>query len=471
MQKLIVMVLVSLIALPLCSQTENAAQQSPVPAMVGINNSATPAESYNLDKSEDRMVTPPPVSGQAYPVMLASESRSNYVRAGLSFTGAYTDNVLGTVPSSRPISDESYSMEPMIALDETKPRLHYLLTYAPGFTFYQHSSSRNEADHNASIEFEYRLSPHITLSALDSFQKSSDMFSQPPDLMPANVVSAGAQSPNFSVIVPVADRLSNSGNVGLSYQFALNDMVGVSGTFSNLRYPNQKQVLGLYDPSSQGGLAYYSHRIDRGQYVGFTYEYQRLLSRLNTGNNETQTHAALFFYTFSPVSSRFSFSLFGGPQYSDTVEPPSAPQQLQTSETQLWTPAAGASLGWQGKFNSFAVGYTHVIASGGGLIGAVQLDSATISARQHITRTLSASLSAGYAQNDVVGGALTQNDDGHTISGAVSLQQQVGEHLGVQVGYTHLHQVYSNVAVLSTNPDTNRASVSISYQFSRPLGR
>jgi hypothetical protein len=39
------------------------------------------------------------------------------------------------------------------------------------------------------------------------------------------------------------------------------------------------------------------------------------------------------------------------------------------------------------------------------------------------------------------------------------------------VGYTRLHQAYSNVAVLSTAPDTNREYVSISYQFSRPLGR
>jgi hypothetical protein len=51
------------------------------------------------------------------------------------------------------------------------------------------------------------------------------------------------------------------------------------------------------------------------------------------------------------------------------------------------------------------------------------------------------------------------------------LQQQFGQHFNVQLGYTRLHQDYSTVAVLAATPDTNREFVSISYQFSRPLGR
>ena len=166
-------------ALPVWAQTESSPVQQPVPAMVGVNNSTAPAETYNPDTSGDRMVTPPPVSGQAYPVMLTSEGRSNYLQLGLVFTGAYSDNVLGSAAGGKPVSDQSYSIGPMISLDETTPRMHTVLSYAPGFTFYQHTSSRNEADHNASIEFEYRLSPHVTFSATDSFQKSSNVFNQP----------------------------------------------------------------------------------------------------------------------------------------------------------------------------------------------------------------------------------------------------------------------------------------------------
>jgi hypothetical protein len=48
------------------------------------------------------------------------------------------------------------------------------------------------------------------------------------------------------------------------------------------------------------------------------------------------------------------------------------------------------------------------------------------------------------------------------------LQRAVGQHINLQAGYTRLHQTYSFFAA---NPDSNRESVSISYQFARPIGR
>jgi hypothetical protein len=468
----VVMLAMSMLgSIPVWSQTENVSPQQPVPAMVGVNNSAAPeVDSYNPENSGDRMTTPPAVSGQAYPIALTSEERSNYLRGGLSFMSAYTDNALGD-STGHPISDISYSVSPIVALDETVERLHLVIAYAPGFTFYHRFNSRNEADQNASVQFQYRLSPHVTFSASDSFQKSSNVFNTPPDFA-SGVVSAGAQGANFSVIAPIADRLSNSANVGLSYQFALNDMVGASGTFADLHYPDPTQVPGLYDSSSQGGMAFYSHRVARSQYIGATYGYQRLLSHPLIGVNETQTHAGLLFYSFAPASSRFSFSLFGGPQYSVTVQPSSPPQQPQAVETRTWTPAGGVSLGWQRRLNSFALSYIHIVSSGGGLSGAVQLDSAVASLKQQITKTLSASVAGGYEKTGNLGVALGgNNDNGHSISGSASLQQEFGQHLAIQLGYSRIHQSYSNVQIISTTPNTNREFVSISYQFSRPLGR
>ncbi|MGC2245097.1 MAG: hypothetical protein WA609_00715, partial [Terriglobales bacterium] len=121
------------------------------------------------------MLTPPPVSGQSYPTAPGSEERSNFLRYGLSFNSAYSDNALGGTP---PMSDVSYSIWPTIALDQTTTRLHTVLSYAPGFTFYQRSASRDEADQNFSIHVSDRLSPHVTLSAGDGLQKSSSVFNQ-----------------------------------------------------------------------------------------------------------------------------------------------------------------------------------------------------------------------------------------------------------------------------------------------------
>ena len=138
------------------------------------------------------------------------------------------------------------------------------------------------------------------------------------------------------MIAPIADRLSNTGNVGITYQFALNAMIGASGTFSNLHYPNQSEVPGLFDSESQGGSAFYALRISKVNYLGVAYQYQRLLSFPTQGTNETQTHALLLFYTLRP-STRFSISIFGGPQYAelgpavfhDRIDPIARIQQLE----------------------------------------------------------------------------------------------------------------------------------------------
>ena len=248
--------------------------------------------------------------------------------------------------------------------------------------------------------------------------------------------------------------------LGITYQFSASDMIGGSGTFGRLNYPNPTEVQGLYDSSSQAASGFYSHRVSKIHYVGATYQYQRLMSYPTGSTSETQTQAILFFYTVYPTP-RFSLSLFGGPQYSNTAYPPFS--------SRGWTPAAGASLSWQGHFTALAASYLHVISGGGGLAGASQLDSANASIQLQFSRALSAGVSGSYANNSVLGASPL--NDGHSISGTASVQRQFGERLNLQLGYTRLHQIYSNVAVLAENPNTNRVFVSLSYQFSRPLGR
>jgi hypothetical protein len=191
----------------------------------GDNTAAVQPRFGTLDQAriDDVMLTPAPVGGQFYPTQVTSEERSNYLRAGLVVTGAYTDNVLGSA-TAQPVSDESYTVGPTLTLDQTRSRLHLVMTYAPGFTFYQHTSSRNESDQNAAIDVTYRLSPHVTVSGRDGFVKSSNVFDQ---LTFTPAVSGAAQQPNFSVIAPIASILSNSGNVEIAYQFELAGWLGV----------------------------------------------------------------------------------------------------------------------------------------------------------------------------------------------------------------------------------------------------
>lgn len=443
-----IFIVILLAAVPLWSQSDPLATSDPSAAA-----------------NDSQMSVPPPVSAESYPTVTGSETRSNYLHTGVAVTSAYTDNLLGGV-SARPVSDESYSIAPYISLDETTSRLHSMLTFNPGFTFYQHTSSRNEADENAGVDFSYRLSPHVTLSLVDSFRKSSNLLGQP-NGFESPVFGSGQVSP-VTVFAPVADQLSNTGTAQLTYQFALNGMVGVSGTFTNLHYSNPAEVPGLYDSGSKGGSVFYTHRLSGKHYVGATYEYQMLLAYPVGFRAQTTTNGLMLFYSIY-LKPTVSLSFFGGPQYSDT-------QQSIAPPLRSWSPAAGASLAWQERETNFAVSYSRMIAPAGGLIGAVHQDSGTLSVRRHLTRTTSGGLEGQYSDNRLLNGDLLQAADGfggsgHSISGTVSLEHQLGEHFALGLGYSRLHQSYRNIAAISGAPNSNRGWVSISYQFARPLGR
>jgi hypothetical protein len=430
-----------------------------VPLWSQVDTNATQANANPQD--EARMLTPPPVNGQAYPTTPAAETRSNYLNAGLTFSTAYSDNVLEGI-TGNPVSDISYSVWPRIALDETTPRLHSILTYSPGFTFYQRTGARNEMDQNVALDFQYRLSPHVTASVRDSFQKTSSVFNQP-DLLAAGVYGS-PQAPTLAAIPPLADLLSNTANGELTYQFSATGMVGAGGTFTNLHYPNPAEVPGLYDSSSRGGSAFYSHRLSRKHYVGAMYQYSRMLAYPVGAQSETQTQTVFAFYTIY-LKPNLSLSLSGGPQHADVT-------QLPSPAFSSWSPAATASLGWQGRHTSYAASYSRIVTGGGGLIGAFHSNSANASARWQIARTWNVGSAASYAiYKTLTPFFFLTNPGGHTVSGTVSLQHQLSEHFNAELGYTRLHQNFNGISVISTNPDTNREYISISYQFARPLGR
>jgi len=62
----------------------------PVWSQVATNSTEASTDSF----SDSQMQTPPPVSGEAYPIAVGSEAtRSNYLHAGFIVNTAYSDNV------------------------------------------------------------------------------------------------------------------------------------------------------------------------------------------------------------------------------------------------------------------------------------------------------------------------------------------------------------------------------------------
>jgi hypothetical protein len=395
--------------------------------------------------------------GQSGSLAFASEvPRTNYLIGGLQFGGAYDSNVAAS--GTEAASDVSYYVSPNIALKQTRGRLGWDLSYKPGFTFYQHVAARNEADHVFGGNVQYRLSPHVTLTASDSFVRTSNVFNQVSQ-DPAGGTTSGAL--NASIVTPVADRISNATEAGVSYQFGLNSMVGASGMTSQLWYPNPSQVPGLYDSSEYMGEAYYTHRFSGRHYLGVKYRFQQLMA--HPINTQTNAHSAVLFYTFL-INSSLSTSLYGGPQYSENSGGGVIPLLI-------WTPMLGGALNWHGEHTSLALSASRQVSPGYGLSGASKSTVADAAVRRQLSNRLTVGASADYTMDRVLNPAVGTSDGGHVISGTVTLIRQLGQHFGLEIGYTRLHQTYADIPAIANTPNRQRVWASVSYQFQRPLGR
>jgi len=406
-----------------------------------------------------QMLTPPPVNGEAYPNEVGSEARTNYVRGGVSFSPSYINDVVG-VSDVNPVSDVGYSIFSNISMNKITPRLHWTMSYSPGVTIYQHTSSENQENQILDLSFQYRLSPHVTFSVRDYLLKSSNVLNQANPL--AGTAAPGSQTPLNAVIELVGNELGNVANTELTYQFSRNGMIGGQGTFTNLDYLDQTKVVGLYDSRSSGGSTFYSHRLARKHYIGATYQYTRILAYPPHTVTEVQANTIFFFYTLY-LNRTFSFSFSGGPQHYEIAQFP-----LSFSS---WSPNVTASMGWQGLHANVAASYSRTISGGGGLVGVFLTNRADATARWQLARTWNAGLAGTYADNkNLTPSSFVSTGGGLSIAGSVTAEHPLSEHFKLAFGYTGLHQSYSGIPVLTKSPFINREFVAISYTFSKPLG-
>lgn len=437
--------LVLLVAIPACSQV--------APAATGGND---------VPDDDSRMPMPPMVSGQAFPTSTRSETRSDYLDARLAFEPEYYDNLLPGYGDT-PINDVGYSIRPSIQLDQLTPRLHQTWSYQPNFTIYQRTSARNEEDQSASVEVQFRLSPHITLNGQDFFQKTSNVFNQPYSLSGAPISGSLPSSP-ADVVAPFEDRLTNVANAVVAYQVSRNAMFGGGGTTSIYDYLDQAQSSGLFNSNSSGGTAFYTRRMHGTQYLGLTYQFVRTLGHPENTQIEIQTNTVLPFYSII-LEHRLSLSFAGGALHYRFTDP-ALPQSSS------WSPAVTASLAWQEYRTNVVASYSRIVTGAGGLLGVFSSNTANASFHWQMARTWSAGITGSYSLFKNLSPLSSLNrPGGHSLTGTVSLDHPLGERINTSFGYQRLDQRYSSIAAISGDPNSDHVYFSISYQLTKPLGR
>lgn len=412
-----------------------------------------------FDLDDEHMMTPPPVSGDAYPVVVGSEERSNYMYGGVVFTAAYVDNLLGLSNSD---SEEMYSVFPTIVFDRRTARQGESLNYSPGFNFYQHATQLNGITQSGSGEYRFHISPYAVITLGDSFQQNYNLYNQGNPFSPTGI-SGTPGSSNFALIAPFQNQLTNTSNARIDYQYGRNAMVGVTGSYAHLHFSDNNALTGLNDANTTEGSVFFSRRVSRAQYAGLTYQFAKNIT--HPINSYTQTSTVFGFYTIYLTRS-FSFSILGGPERYTTWS-------STASQRGAWAPAVQGSFGWQNLRTSIAASYSYIVSGAGGLTGTYKSNLVGADARFLLTRRWSLTGNASYSNfaavqinpvPSIFGGG------GRTISGGGGVEYRLSEKINTEAGYQHLHELYENVPATSF-PDSNRVFFSISYGFQRPIGR
>ncbi len=369
---------------------------------------------------------------------LSELQRSNYLRAGLNVGATYDDNAL--LLSSRTKSNTSESIFPNIAIEQSTSRIRWTLGYAGGLTVNQKFTSQNQGSHNLNFDSQFRLSPHVSLRVAENFSVTTGLF----DSGNGTGVAGGAGGPNGK----------------MNYHFALNDLVGASGSFYNLNFPDAGAQ--LTDSQTASGSAFWLHRFFRRDWGGVSYRFDRI-----NGDGETRAHSFMVVNTLN-LSNHITVTGFVGPQYSENQALVSNVLQPQSNN---WSVAGGAEAGWQDQHTGLSAGYSRSVSDGGGLLGPVRLQNVHASFRRELIPGWAAALTVTHGTNQALTPSSTASSINLTSAG-VSLERNVGKSVGFRLGYTHDFQEQLGAPGSSPTLDAsrNRFFATLSYQWAKPLG-
>ena len=455
------------------NQPANQPTQAPVDNSVGVRTAPATAVSgiavtQNEASSEDTSNQLPQIPALLggigiTPAFITELERSNYLRGGVNVGAAYDDNPLLTPGGS--VGNGSVSVFPNISVEQTFSRLRWSLGYAGGLTINQRFTSQNQGSHNLNFDSQYRLSPHVNLRVAEGFSLTTGFFDAGVGAQP--VATAGG--PNTSLIVPLATERASHTTVETNYHFALNDLVGASGSFYDLHFSNVpgQSAVQLENSQTATGSAFWLHHIFRSDWAGLSYRFERLAF----DGGETRVHSFFAVDTLN-VAKRFTLNIFAGPQYAENQVTIVNASQTALEQSNNWAAAGGIEGGWQNLRTNLMGGYSRTVSDGGGILGAVRLQNVYGAFRRELVPGWTVALNANHGSNlSLIVPSATSANSIRITSAGVALERNVGRSIGLRVGYSHDFQ---QELFLGSNPTLdahrNRAFITLSYEWAKPLG-
>ncbi len=396
-------------------------------------------------------------------------SRSNIFSANFEVGARFDDNVI--VSSTTKRSDIDYSFRPNFAVLQTFRRFDYGLSYSPGIDISEHGFFADQFTNMFSGHFTWLLSKHSSFSAQQNYILSTNPFqqfgSQPFATTPGPVVA-----PNQSVFLTNVRRTASFSQAQYSYQPGQHTTLGLSGNYNLSHYgstsssPTNATLLGFQVASGQ---AYIAQQITPRNQIGVQYSGQVL--KFRQVNARTTTHS---FSIFDQVrlTQNTSFTLYAGPQYSLIFNQAAlnvgfAIVEIPIRENTLsWS--GGAMFQMTGRHGAMVLNYSHGVSDGGGVTGAVNLNAGSARFNWQLSPKWSMRMDLAAADNQLLA-VKTGAAELRTYSATLGFGRRIYKNVSMNLYFERLNQAGSIAGLSSGNHDL--AGVSVSYDFSRPIGR
>lgn len=396
----------------------------------------------------------------------ANAELANTYTLGIMAGGHFDDNA---VINARPREwDLGYTLFPLIAFTETRPRIEWSVKYSPGVDISQNLLYRNQFSQRLDGQFSWLTSPHGLLQGQEYYLVSSDPFAQ---LGSGGTSPGPTVSPNQGPFIPNVRRTETMTNALYSYRLSAHSSFGIGGNFLLSKFdntPRKGPATALIDSQRASGEAYFNHQFSEREALGFQYGIQVL--RFPRSNARTTTHTILVFDQIT-ISPRSSFTIYGGPEYADTFN------QVVLNlgffvltipvKAQAWSGAGGVIYNWTGERLGLALDFTRGVSDGGGLVGAVEQNSGRAKISWKLNQRLTLSSALEGSSNTLLAAKPTQ--ELLTYSARAELSQQIARDLSVNWFYGRLNQTggFANFPV--GNHDF--AGATLTYSVLRPIGR
>ncbi len=417
-----------------------------------------------------------PVNQGTLPLLFVGEApRKNLVSLGFTISSYYDDNPLSSNP---PKSAVVSTLASRFALNVDRTRWSVNLQYDPQYSYSSDINYYNSAAHVANAAVEFRPDSRWTVALRNAYSHTSN---------PVQIISSTAVTPVFGV----TDQMNQTGygdylaitteqaGTDISYALSAHSSIGVGGGYNSLQ-SSQPGTLNPYyrqDVTEWSGHAFYSHRVTAHQTLGLQFQWSRIDA---SAGASLATPMSLQYFHQIQLARGFSFSLFGGPELTNTRDDLSLALALQgirvpagTSliiRDRLWAGSGGGTLNWTTHHNAAWVSFTRRTTNGGPYGGIVQASMANANYRRQLTPNSALNLSAAYTDNGQVD-PLSLVPVGSYFFTRAQYIRELGSRAEFSLSYARFQAESVAPGYLPLTGNHNEVLVSLSYHFERALGK